>query len=282
MKKGNNIESQARNFARIPIYNKKYRAVVHLEDEEDKVFWDRRLQQVQKGRYLYITHSKNAKGVESTGCRQCLLYKGHLSKSFFICIDSDFRQLWQEEGLTSDYYIAQTHTYSWENHQCEAIHLQERLTRKVPASEFDFRIFLTNLSYVLYRPLLYLIHYSKDRVLSKEWNISLFNACMPAQPDHTMLMNNGEPYIHYVKERFDSALSGLKEEPLSPNAQLTEANAYLHIQGHHLFHLVNHIGSMIYKEQGKTFADEILNASNHLQGYAEIDDVKSDLKMILE
>lgn len=104
---------------------------------------------------------------------------------------------------------------------------------------------------------------------------------MPAQPDHTMLMNNGEAYICYVKERFNSALSGLTEELSAPGTQLTEANAYLHIQGHHLFHLVNHIGSMIYKEQGKTFADEILNASNHLQGYAEIDDVKSDLEMIL-
>lgn len=281
MKKGNNIESQARTFARIPIYNKKYLAVVHLEDEEDKVFWDRRLQKVRKGRYLYITHSKNAKGAESTGCRQCLLYKGYLSKSFFICIDSDFRLLWQEDGLTPENYIAQTHTYSWENHQCEAVHLQERLTEKVPTTEFDFCIFLTNLSKVLYRPLLYLIHYSKDRTLSKQWNISLFNACMPAQPDHTMLVNNGEAYIRDVKERFDYALAELTEEASAPDTQLTEANAYLHIQGHHLFHLVNHIGSMIYKEQGKTFADEILNASNHLQGYAEIDHVKSDLEMIL-
>lgn len=282
MKKSNDIESQARNFARIPIYNKKYVAVVHLEDEEDKVFWDNRLQQVHQGKYRYITHSKNSKGVESTGCRQCLLYKGYLSNSFFICIDSDFRLLWGEEGLTPENFIAQTHTYSWENHQCEAIHLQQRLVDAVPDVQFDFNVFLMNLSKVLYRPLLYLVHYSKDRALSKQWNISRFNACLPAQPDHTMLANNGESYIADVKERFNTAMSQLEEEPTNLGTQLTETNAYLHIQGHHLSHLVNHIGSMLYKAQDRTFADDILNATTHIEGYAEIDNVKSDLMLILE
>lgn len=48
------IEAQAEFFANIPILDRKYISSVHLEDEEDELFWDTLLQEYRKGHYYYI------------------------------------------------------------------------------------------------------------------------------------------------------------------------------------------------------------------------------------
>ena len=107
------IESQAKYYNNIPFVSPKYRSVVHLEDDEDKVFWDTMLQRFRPGNYFYVSYSKSEKGNDTHGCDQCLKFFPYLTDRFFVCIDSDFRYLMGEPDIDSDHYVIQTYTYSW-------------------------------------------------------------------------------------------------------------------------------------------------------------------------
>ena len=276
----NRIEEQARYYQNLPLRDRGVKAVVHLEDAEDEVFWNHQLQKASPATYHFLAYSKNDKGSEAHGCEQCLRYKSFLTSRFFICIDSDLRQLRGEKGLSADNFIAQTYAYSWENHFCESGHLQERLVRVLPNVEFDFIIFLQGLSKVVYQPLLYLVHYGKSSELNKQWNITKFNACLPLQPKREELANNGSVYLEKVTKLFSEAIANLQQEVPLEYEHLDETNAYLHIQGHQLYKLVLHIGTLFCHGTNVAFKTDIFDKALHTEGYAEIDNVQSDLVKI--
>lgn len=60
-----NIASQAKFFNNLPLISPKYRSVVHLEDQEDKAFWDTLLQRFRPGKYFYVPYSKSNKGFDT-------------------------------------------------------------------------------------------------------------------------------------------------------------------------------------------------------------------------
>ena len=274
------IRKQARlyqNLAR----TMRYQAVVHLEDKEDEYFWDYQLQSVKPGRYRYLYYSKSDKGTDSRGCEQCLRFRPYLTDRFFICIDSDLRLLRGELGLVAANHIAQTYTYSWENHLCEAAHLNERKDNAIPHSDFDLQAFLHSFSKIVYRPLLYLIQYGADSSTNQLWNVSKFNACIPLQPSRSDLADNGAGYLAKVEENFNKALATLPSEVKTVEL-LTEENAYLHMQGHQLYKLVMHIGSMLCSGTGIAFKTDVLDKSLHTNGYEEIESLQSDLQHILK
>lgn len=275
------IYQQAQYFSNLPLRDRSIKAVVHLEDSDDVPFWSNQLRNIHPAKYRFLTYSKNGNGTDSRGCEQCLRYKPYLNKRFFICIDSDLRQLKGEQGLTANNNVAQTYAYSWENHFCEAEHLQERFTELVSDSDFDFKVFLHNLSVVVYRPLIYLVHYSRCSALNQQWNITKFNSCLPLQPKRDELEDNGKGYIGRVAELFDEKISGLQLPEEMTNEYIDEANAYLHIQGHQLYKLVLQIGSMLCKGKGVAFKTEILDKAVHTEGYNEIENVQLDLMQIL-
>lgn len=274
------IEEQAQYYKNLLLRDRSIKAVVHLENAEDERFWNNQLQNASPAKYFFLTYSKNNNGVDSRGCEQCLRYRPYLTKHFFICIDSDLRQLKGEDGLNADNYIAQTYTYSWENHLCEAKHLQRRFSALVPESNFDFEVFLTHLSTVIYKPLLYLVHYSQNSELNRQWNISKFNACLPLQPKLEELSDNGRGYIERVSLLFEEALRGLEQPDMMANEFIDESNAYLHIQGHQLFKVVFHIGTMLCRGTGVAFKSDILDKAIHTNGYAEINHLQFDLVQI--
>ena len=276
-----NIEDQAQYYNNLPLYDRNIKAVVHLEAKEDIPFWDYQLQNAYPSKYHYVTYSKNNNGADARGCEQCLRYKPYLTKRFFICIDSDFSLLKGEEGLTAENRIAQTYTYSWENHLCEAEHLQHRYHTEVPNSGFDFSIFLKNLSVVLYLPLLYLVHYSQEPSLNQQWSISKFNACLPLQPKREELIDNGKAYIEKVKKLFADALKNLQPPANMANENLKKEEAYLHIQGHQIYKLILHIGTLLCKGTGVAFKTDILHKTFPINGYSEIENLQTDLKQIL-
>ena len=275
------IYQQAQYFSNLPLRDRSIKAVVHLEDSDDVPFWSNQLRNIHPAKYRFLTYSKNGNGTDSRGCEQCLRDKPYLNKRFFICIDSDLRQLKGEQGLTANNNVAQTYAYSWENHFCEAEHLQERFTELVSDSDFDFKVFLHNLSVVVYRPLIYLVHYSRCSELNQQWNITKFNSCLPLQPKRDELEDNGKGYIGRVAELFDEKISGLQQPEEMTNEYIDEANAYLHIQGHQLYKLVLQIGSMLCKGKGVAFKTEILDKAVHTEGYNEIENVQLDLMQIL-
>lgn len=248
---------QAIDFANVKFIEPQIKASVHLEDQEDVFFWDAVIQRISPGTYNYIYHSKSDKGVMTAGCTQCLKYKGLLSKDFFVCIDSDLRYLLQEKELDAQYFIAQTFTYSWESHCCEAVNLQTRIHTVAPdiANQFDFITFFRNYSKVVYRPLITLLwcitnnHNAVTR--------SAFFSCLPRQCSKSELRDNGEGIVQKMKSNFDILLNEpiineidfLKEAATYQEYGLNEGNAYLHIKGHFLYNLTHCIGRMLFKRE---------------------------------
>lgn len=272
-------EQQARWFRNIPLIDPRFRASVHIEDKEDEKFWDYHLQHIAPARYKYISHSKNGSGKETTGCEQCLKYRKFLSDSFFICIDSDLRVMRREPELDAFHYIAQTYTYSWENHCCEAEHLQARLREYIPDIDeaFDFRIFFYRLSEIVYNPLKMLVYY--ESVNPTAWNLSKFNACITLQPRREQLGDNGKLLLDTIRNNFRTATEGLSL-PDGFAVDVEESQAYLHIRGHHLYRLTLHIGTMLCRGRQVAFHTQVLNANYPQEGYPEIIKLNKDLEYI--
>lgn len=121
-----------------------------------------------------------------------------------------------------------------------------------------------------------------DRKTGQTLSESKFNACIPLQPKRTDLAENGKEYLKTVQALFDTATGKLTEEPAQGNETLTPENAYLHIQGHQLYKLLLHIGTLLCKGAGIAFRTDILDKGLHTTGYDEIELLQNDLKAILD
>lgn len=282
-------QEQARFFANVPLMQSGVVASVHLEDGDDKDFWDAMLQTQHPGRYYFITHSRSPKGFDTKGCEQCLKYRPYLSKRFFICIDSDMRYLLQEPNLDASNYVCQTYTYSWENHYCEASALQRRFEKQCPdkAATFDFSIFLTELSKVLYKPLLLLLYCLKND--KPDFNLHMVSACLPNQCKRVELADNGKSLIERITKNFDQHLNSqfaqsVDFEPEGSYCKaldVNEENAYLHVRGHNVFDLVAYIGDLLCRGTSVSFINDVLMSELPPQDYWQIKKVASDIAVIV-
>lgn len=195
------------------------------------------------------------------------------------------RRFSEESNIDAEHYIAQTYTYSWENHCCEAKNLNQRFV--LISKDFDFHKFLLELSNIVYLPILYLIYY-KERD-NQKWNVNKFKKCVPIQVQRTDLAHNGESILLFVKSSFEEALSKIliKDSELKclkdrmQKFDLTPSRAYLYMQGHSLYNLISYIGSLLCRGKNTRFDQEILNDLSRLSGYKEIDNVLTDLNTIL-
>lgn len=282
-------KEQAQFFANVPLMQSGVVASVHLEDGDDKDFWNAVLQIHHPGRYYFITHSRSPKGFDTKGCEQCLKYRPYLSKRFFICIDSDMRYLLQEQDIDAANYICQTYTYSWENHYCEASALQQRFVKKSldKVATFDFPTFLSELSKVLYKPLLLLLYCLKND--KSGFNLRMFSACLPNQCRRAELADNGKLLLERIAKNFEPHLNSPfaqsvdleVEKVYSQNLGVDEQNAYLHVRGHNLFDLVAYIGDLLCRGTSISFRNDVLLYDLPLQSYWEIKKVASDIAEIV-
>lgn len=282
-------QEQAQFFANVPLMQSGVVASVHLEDVDDKTFWDEMLQNRHPGRYYYITQSRSPKGFDTKGCEQCLKYRPYLSKHFFVCIDSDMRYLMKEPGLGAGDCICQTYTYSWENHYCEASELQHRFEKVCPdkAATFDFQKFMATLSKVLYKPLLLLLFCLKND--KPDFNMRMFSACLPNQCKRAELTGNGKLLIERIAKNFESHLNSpfaqsvdLEDEKVYCQALgVNEQNAYLHVRGHNLFDLVSYIGDLLCRGTSISFRNDVLMYDLPSQNYWEIKKVACDIAGIV-
>ena len=282
-------QEQARFFANVPLMQSGVVASVHLEDGDDKCFWNSMLQARHPGHYYFITHSRSPKGFDTKGCEQCLKYRPYLSNRFFICIDSDMRYLLQEPNLDTSNYVCQTYTYSWENHYCEASALQRRFEKQCPdkAATFDFSIFLTELSKVLYKPLLLLLYCLKND--KPDFNLHMFSACLPNQCKRVEFADNGKSLIERITKNFDQHLNSqfAQSVDFEPEGScckaldVNEENAYLHVRGHNVFDLVAYIGDLLCRGTSVSFINDVLMSELPPQDYWQIKKVASDIAVIV-
>ena len=287
----NYIKHQSLDFANVPLIDRRVIASVHLENQEDELFWDTLLQNNRQGKYNYIYKSRIAKdSAPVSGVNQCLRYKPYLSKTFFVCIDSDLRYLLQEPEINAEHFILQTYTYSWENHYCLAQEIQSRLATLAhqAASNFDFVRFTDALSKCAYEPLLYLLE-ALDKQLAPKNIVGLFGSCFPMQCPATIFEDNGSQFLLQVVQQLqqftsnpafasiDLAAAKAKYSQLG----LNEGNTYLHLRGHNIWSLLNHIGNMLCRPHQINFKQQILIPSLQLSGYWEMDKIQDDIRKLI-
>ena len=278
------IRSQAIVYKNLPLLVPQYRSVVHLEDDEDKTFWKELLQKHRPGKYFYVTFSKSNKGNNTRGCDQCLKFKPYLDSKFFVCIDSDLRYLMGEPDIDAAHFIIQTYTYSFENHYCETNSLQASITANAKGCEFNFAVFLQNLSNALYEPLLLLLYCKRtgnNLLTEKDFRHILKNQCTSAEAQ-----NNGAGYVQYITRSFGQLLKigvsigfDSKVEGATYAARgLDKDNAYLHVRGHNLFDLTVYIGNHYCPHIQVSFLNDILKKVSIGGQYWEYEEIEKDLK----
>lgn len=287
----NIIEQQALDFANVPIIQREISASVHLEDWEDVLFWDTMIQRISPGRYNYLAYSKADNGQRASGSSQCMKYVGYTSKQFFVCMDSDMNLFFHSARMDATHYLAQTYTYSWENHYAEAIHLQNRFIAVLPdvAATFDFHRFLSDYSKIVFHPLLALLYCLRNK--NSRITQKTFWACLPHQCKSTELSDNGKGFLLKVKQELDTLLkqSGIlelidfdAEEARYASMGIVEGNAYLHVRGHNLYDLIKSIGHQLCSSHKIDFENKILNIAVPEEDlYWEIERVANDLHQIL-
>ncbi len=250
----------ALNFAGTAAMNR-YTAVVHVEGKTDIIFWNKIFYKYYpRGKFHFIYYSKTFKNDEdstiASGSTQCLNYKPYLSEKFFICIDSDYRYLQQEEGINIKNYIFQTYTYSIENHYCYAPILNKQLEKAsfLKNNFFDFDIFLKNYSNLIYEFFIWQQVLLNEDTGIYSVRVIPFNNIITVKGKipYWQLKNNGKELLNRIKQKIDKELNKIKVEynhiditkEMEHYKQLgvTKDNTYLFIRGHHLMNFVCKIG----------------------------------------
>ena len=62
------IEDQANYYKNLHLRDRSIRAVIHVENKDDEIFWDTQLQTVQPGHYHFVSQSRSEEGVVTNGC----------------------------------------------------------------------------------------------------------------------------------------------------------------------------------------------------------------------
>lgn len=280
-----NLEQQANYFKSIPLLQRNIIASVHLEDMEDQKFCDAVLQKVKSGTYYYIAKSRNGNSHLASGCEQCLAYRPFLDKHFFVFIDSDMRYIKQEVDIDVCHYICQTYTYSWENHYCEAIGLQQRFEEIKGHKNFDFVSFLSELSEIVFEPLVVLLYCLKNE-LEPFTSKQLFG-CIPTQCRRDELLENGKAFLSRIRTNFKNMISSFQSYDMSEEVSelnalgITIENAYLHVRGHNLFDMVAYVGKLLCRNSQISFYNDILVKNIPEANYWELQRVDDDAQQIL-
>ena len=255
-----------------------YRASVYLEDESDKVFWDKILQEFRPGNYNYVSYSRNGKTFG--GCTQCLKFRGFLSDKFFVCIDSDIRFQAKDKKVSAKEYILQTYTYSWENHFCYANKLQKTIEQKCPkvAGMFNFPAFLSKLSEKIYDRFLYFLVLNKRNFI-KEHNVTKFIQLLPQTYSPKDFNEQGNKYLDKILYDLDPYVDAI-EENYYKQIGIDRQNTYLHIRGHYIYNLIKFIGNTLCHKEDLNFETDILLNNLQTSGYWQMDNIKRDVVSI--
>lgn len=237
---------------------KKCAASVHLEDSEDEFFWKALLKKYSGDKeFNFLYYSQSLGGNKTSGVNQCLKYKPYLSKQFFICIDSDYRYLLQEQDIFSNPFVFQTYTYSFENHLCYSKELSKVCedATTLENSIFDFEKFILSYSQHVYEAFIWHLYFVKhdESKFSKSEFIELINLKEFAVTD-----DNGRVVIGVLNQRCELVIDKLKEENPTVNIEeekihyeslgIKPENAYLFIRGHNIYDLICKFGKKVCDE----------------------------------
>lgn len=269
-------------------------ATIHVEAFDDVVFWEKIfIYYLPTKKFNFKWASNSPKGIETSGCEQCLKYKNYLNNRFFICIDSDYRYLLQETDLNPSKFIFQTYTYSVENHFCYAKKLNA-ISEKCTGIEdtiFDFEVFLADYSAALYEAFIWHLYFIKNgdnETFSKSEfsNILSLNGMQGFS-----IKNNGEAILNELTKRSNTKVEKLKlnfnlfdlttEKTSFSKLGLNRDNAYLYVRGHNLFDLIVKIGNELNNQLLSFESNRLIQKKSISKLYAQVTPFKLELERIL-
>lgn len=262
-------------------------SIVHVEDKDDIWFWQQLLAKYRGGRYKFKPATINEKGNRNTGCTQCLKYKGFLSQKFFICIDSDLRYL-LDEAISAEDGILQTYTYSWENHCAFASQLQQTFDKYThKGKEFDFSVFLSGYSEVVYEAFLLMLYQLKNGLT--EFDRDKFRTIISLQYRRGDEKNNGKQFLDRLSLDLQTATKNIKdtcgfnmadESVYYETKGLRKENVYLYVRGHCLYNSLVSIGKKLCEGTGMDFEQNILINALAFEQYDAISRIKADIGIL--
>lgn len=262
-------------------------SIVHVEDKDDIWFWQQLLAKYRGGRYKFKPATINEKGNRNTGCTQCLKYKGFLSQKFFICIDSDLRYL-LDEAISAEDGILQTYTYSWENHCAFASQLQQTFDKYThKGKEFDFSVFLSGYSEVVYEAFLLMLYQLKNGLT--EFDRDKFRTIISLQYRRGDEKNNGKQFLARLSLDLQTATKNIKdtcgfnmadESVYYETKGLRKENVYLYVRGHCLYNSLVSIGKKLCEGTGMDFEQNILKNALAFEQYDAISRIKADIGIL--
>lgn len=221
---------------------------VHVEGRDDKPFWEAVLHQyLPHKKFVFLTQSQSERGMLASGVSQCLKYRKWLDERFFICIDSDYRYLMNEEGIDASHYIFQTYTYSIENHYCYENRLDDICFKAagVKNDVFDFSAFLKQYSAMIYE--LFVCHIFLQEADSEVFTKGEFNAitALKREGESFAVKDKGRGLLDHLSAKVAAKMAALHQEyphfDMTPMRErlaqigVTRENCYRFVRGHDLF-----------------------------------------------
>ena len=229
--------------------------MARVESEDDIDFWQYVFHRAKPGLRVKFLPSDSGKNPDSRqrGKTVCMRYVGHLDKHLVVCVDSDFDSFVRPGVLTPDKFIYQTYTYSFENHHCWSDGLQKTWTG-VAGGTFDFKVFLSELSHILYPMLIEML--ATKAAKKKAWNLTdLCGVILSAQVNRKgVLEDDGKPLLREIEDKVDEWSSNQvrpteaacdKMKAFAAGLGLKADTAYLYMQGHCVYDLCLRIGNVL-------------------------------------
>lgn len=264
----------------------RYDLYIRVEDVEDIRFWECVLQPfLHDKKYTFKPFVQKSLS-KITGKCYILKELPNANSHYLLCVDSDFDFLLDRQDFDIQHFLFQTYTYSWENHYVWADTLQAKWQESGPQN-FDFRVFLQQLSRVIYLPLVILLHKKKKSVpgmtLSKM--CSLVTSVQPT--NLSLLENNGTGLNQCIDNKLTGWLSTISPEPeheveqemrILQSKGLTPDTAYLFMQGHCIYDVVCRVGCVL---SDHSFEYQVLIPSFSLLSQTpEINRIENDMAYI--
>ena len=253
-------------------------AVVHLENDNDRPFWQQVFAHFRpRRRYRFIGASRSERGIMTSGCGMCLKYRRYLSRRFFVCIDSDLRWLLDRDGISASRGILQTYTYSWENHLMFAHRLHQGYASLRRAQPFDWHQFMRRYSHIVYAPMLLMLW--TERQHTGVYQARDFNRDLIMTESHDDEQNSGQRFLKRLEKQFGHARQLIASHPefdLTAEAAhyrhkgLKPDTAYLYVRGHAIYNAVRYIGHRLIGDRYETLQRRPLeyNASDPMRRIA--------------
>lgn len=265
-----------------------YDICFRVEDAVDIAFWQKLLAPKTRDKKVKFFPFVQYGSKRITGKSYIMKHQTQANANYILCVDSDLDRILGKEDFDADHYILQTYAYSWENHHCWSKALQSTWMPWQKNVEFDFTVFLSALSSVIYDAFVLML--TKKRLSHKGFTLDALCNCLDKVQGNQKeaLLNKGEGVLANITDNINRKIANVAPETkddLQATIQrleqlgINKSNCYLYMQGHSVFNLVFRIGKALFDE---SFEFQVLMPSFSIDNeYKELDSIKDDIAKML-